>query len=310
MQCVCIMGYFSLLHMSVWFLSLFAAAKIHVLDGRQLLIEPSELPMQFPVKAYVVSKDEERWLSAKAMLEQCGFQALRVNPVTPDEARAEMSKWNKELPPSPAIRLMSLTMTYEKLGVHISMDEELDPVHGYSLIFEDDAALNEGVSPDRVSRVVHAGAAAARQQGYFSMGMCLPYCSSLERVSYDGVQYSRCLGYCTHAWGLFRHSARDFWIQARDRTLAECSVRKDCSWMHLVGPDVRLFNSFKAGEIASYPVLIGSNLSNHEQGGMTKDTGTGLFYQANSRFPAKMWTEAVEGAAQGEYDFSYRDPAQ
>jgi hypothetical protein len=77
----------------------------------------------------------------------------------------------------------------------------------YSLVFEDDIALSDGIEPSSVVAITDTAASLATDAGVFYLGMCAPKCKPGSHVNVGGVEYARCVGRCAHAYGVFKHRA-------------------------------------------------------------------------------------------------------
>lgn len=254
------------------------------------------------VPAFVVSNNDARWEHAQSVLGACGLHAQRVWPETFATARVYLADAFRfpEPPSALVMRMTSLQLSFRGIARRIATDLGLDDKLGYGLVFEDDVALNELVRAADVRDIVARVAAASRDIGHFSLGLCYPQCRRFDAATFKGVEVSRCKGYCMHAYGLFKWRAGNFWEDVANHTVRLCLQRTHgCNFVDLVAPDVLSMAASNDAPSDAWPLLAGSNLAQHEQGGGDVNAGTGLFYQANRVYPSRMWDVELSASELG-----------
>lgn len=247
--------------------------------------------------AFVLSLHEERFNATSILLSRCGLNVTRVWPLPPDEpdildARAFM--------PDPIQHPSSLSMLFSTRFVWASV--ALDPSHGleddeYFLFFEDDASLDAHVDPSQVKGIIHAAAEASRTSGFFYLGMgCQWKCAqggvdaSAFAWSENGTEFSRCTGFYTHAFGMYKWRA--LWLWDEMRACVTNNAERSGLWKAQHTLDTVLFYTLRELHPPQHwPVLAGSNLTGHQTTSglcspQDEDDGFGLFYQASARFPS------------------------
>lgn len=292
-----------LLHIALIFgqLMLFAhlAASVLISSGLPRVVLPAHLPaVQTSIIAYVVSQDINRWTAVQEQLRACNLSTIRVQPASLEQARAHLASitgpdWDPTNISQRALRLTSMILTQMHVAELISQNPDIPP-DGFGLVFEDDAALHEHVAPHLVAPLATAAHEASKWLGFFYLGICKPWCSpAVDATALGGVQFSRCIGLCGHAYGLSKIAAPDFWAVVRSKGAARCwEYDYSCDVTELIAADVLLGNTFQSLPMHRWPVVVGANLTNHDvgEGGGDRNSGTGLFYQNDKRFPSTMWT--------------------
>ena len=256
-----------------------------------LVIPSTPLMGTQPVTAYVISNDDARWEHAQALLNSCGLQPIRVRPVSLEAASAALERFSLPEIHRDNVRMSNL-LTQERIATIIADDASLGP-SGYSLVFEDDVDLDESVSPLLVPILVAATAEStfSSSDGIFFLGLCGTPCSHFQRASVHGVLFARCVSVCAHAYGLMKSHAQNWWATMKALAIAECQRQQRCNRFHVSAGDVIISTVFAGRPMSKWPILVGANLTTHEtNSGLLGDAGSGLFYQANSKFPSGMRT--------------------
>lgn len=160
------------------------------------------------LKAYVLSRSDERWGRTASLLRLAALTPTRVQPLDLNASVLVLQARERrdDVAKKPTIaKYLSNKLTHVAVWRRIASDSAVDAM-GYSLVFEDDVALHRAINVSDVLAIADRAAALSRRAGIFFLGACHPPCRGAAQRT-GGVQFHECVGACTHAYGVFKWRA-------------------------------------------------------------------------------------------------------
>ena len=168
--------------------------------------------------AYVISGVDERWEHSRSVLAMLHISAERVWPPKPSlhhakemyavydyDRQADMTdKYHQ--------RCMSLLAGWRQVLSHIAHHPDLAPDE-WALAFEDDISLHDNLTLSSARAAILHGFSLARTQGWLYLGVCVnknradQQCLEDTAVVVDGLEYTKCVGVCSHALAFTKRKA-------------------------------------------------------------------------------------------------------
>lgn len=171
-----------------------------------------------------VNATNDRYAATAAAVAACGFLPVHVPAAMPQHFGA-YSEMLQELFGTRNRRVVRLSPF--ELGLVISHKRALSVIargdYAWGVVFEDDVYLHEAVPPLYARRLIHRAFAAAGAGTVLYLGTCAPRCfvDDSRMTNFAGmppglVRGDHCRSYCTHAYGMSRAHASDFFADVFD----------------------------------------------------------------------------------------------
>lgn len=225
----------------------------------------------------MISGVEERWEYTWQVLAQLHIQAERVWPPKPSLHLAKemyaIHDYDKEVNLSDPQhqRYFSLLAAWKHVLHHVAHHPDLEP-HNFAIIMEDDISLQEDVSLAAARNAILHGFDLARSDGWLYLAVC-PTEYFPETEQYQGLTYSKMVGWCAHALAFTKHRAASI-MHEMHTSMKEDFLTQFPSYSFGHGVDQMLS---QYGHIHNGTWTVATNL----QG---KHNAVGLFYQDRERF--------------------------
>jgi hypothetical protein len=235
------------------------------------------------VKGYVISNNPARFQSAVEVLCSIGMEPIRVLPIPLDSPL--VSKEPAVVISNKSRAVASLKLTHFAAVDRIARDESLD-ADDVSFVFEDDIAIVDGFPRDAVLPALLQGVdpkVGFVYAGYCSVNTCyekvVRFVTSMSGANVS-VTYDRCVGRCTHAYGVTHSRALNLAekasLEARE-TLKRLYGTEDESF--LVNIDVIYHHGVG---VFGAPYVVGSDWTGD------LPSHNGLFYQDRKKYPSSI----------------------
>lgn len=111
-------------------------------------------------------------------------------------------------------KYFSLLAAWEHVLQHVAHHPDLAP-HDFAICVEDDISLHDDLSLAAAQAAILHGFELARSDGWLYLGVCWPRCWDESAQVFQGLNYSRCSGECTHALAFTKHKAATMLMDLR-----------------------------------------------------------------------------------------------
>ena len=239
-----------------------------------------------PIKGHVISCNEARWTATAAHLRAYNITPVKVACVPLDHDVIRLHPLVALRPESAEqhAKFLSLTLSHRKAVLEVAFDSPdetpLQASDEWGLIFEDDVAFHESLSPLQFHSLLNEAMALSKESGFFYLGLCGPRCMPEEGQKL----LRRCVGACAHAYALSKRRALWFYQEAMNALVTSSPDERDK--VGSIHADIILAKLFESRYAAGVPLpyLVGAGL--HQPG--THPTHFGAVYQDRRQFGSEL----------------------
>jgi len=227
------------------------------------------------IQGYVLSGTlDERFNNSKKVLDDLQIQVHRIIPFSYQSEEVDKAleayhgsrKYHNDRYKKAFSNRMSFLDLFQKF-----VDDRSAKLDSWRFFFENDIALNPKVTPIDAHDAILEGMELAAADGIMYLGICGPHHCTNKAHLKNGLEASRCIGACTHAFGLTKWKAGGFLSVVHKMKLPSSQTG-----MHL---DL-VFKTYQTDVHKFW--YLGSNLKSP----LRKMSHYGLLYQDRLKYPS------------------------